>query len=567
MCYILALMVLEPGINVLWISQDEDNANAIRNKFRVIWKSVAKSPGSGFQLDDILNDNPGQFGIRNGSVLNIRFAGDTKRRASNVSRGDTIHFAVFTEVAYWPHAAAVFEAMSPSLAHAKPSIVWDTTPNGTTGDGEFFYKRVMACLEGRMNGVVHFWSWWQEPRYARPCSGWDELGLLDDQEQFLRDKKGLSPQQIKWRRFTITELNDDETAFKEIYPESFEEAWRSKGKTIFDKRVLRRRINELSDRKLAETGYGACPPQHLPEDLIGNGVMAKIMTSRTLKESGGLGYFRLWQKYDKTNRYFAGGDTSQGLPDSDWMTLTVIDRNCKIVAMLRCKIRSVLYAGLAQRIIEYFNADSGVENQSTGPEICRYLREELTETEVGRYGADDCLMRSVKCELVPNNRAARPILVTHLQQSIDGGLCVLPDMETLREAMNFERKADGKIEAATGENDDILLSLAIALRIREIKSIRDNPHDNGSFYSGVGRESPSRSDYFGGQADWTPGGRTRLGIVQGGREKPPQGNDPFGVSKTSRSDRRQAVSEERDSRRVGEPHPFYGQEIDRVRRH
>lgn len=527
-------MVLEPGINILWISQDEDNANAIRNKFRVVWKSAAKSPGSGFSLDDILTDNPGQFSLKNGSVLNVRFAGDTKRRASNVSRGDTIHFCVFTEVAYWPHAQAVFESMSPALEHARPSIVWDTTPNGTSGDGEFFYKRVMSCIEGRLPGNVHFWSWWEDPRYSRPCGGWEELGALDDQEQWLKDNKQLKPGQIAWRRAKIIDLSDDEAAFKEIYPESFTEAWRSKGKSIFDQRVVRKYAMRLSDKDFQARAYGAASQDLMPTQLIGLGQTAKILASRHLKESAGQGYFRVWRLRDPSKRYFIGIDTSQGLPKSDWMCLVVIDMECNICAILRCKVRSVLFAAACQRIMEYYCADSGIENQSTGPEIHRYLRESMTDGEIARYGCDPCIKRMVKCQLVNNTRTSRPILVTHLQQCIDGELTKIPDAETLREVLNFERKDDGKIEHAEGENDDILLALAIALRIRELKCLKERDNEPSQFYDDMGSPSGDRG-YYGAQATWREAPQRLLSRI--GRTTPRRGlgGDPGPTDDSSKA--------------------------------
>ena len=166
--------------------------------------------------------------------------------------------------------------------------------------------------------------------------------------------------------------------------------------------------------------------------------------------------------------YFLGSDTSEGLLSGDWQTLEILNFDGDTVLQGRYKLPVIVFSGLMAVFCSWFGCRAYIEKQNTGPEVYRYLREEVSEAEIRKYNAHPILSLSLPATLVANNTGTRPQLIALLLQAVEHRVTLIKDRETLREALSLERKENGKIEAAAGCHDDIMIGRAIALKGRRM---------------------------------------------------------------------------------------------------
>lgn len=467
MCFIIAVMILYPGFSVLWVSQDEENAKTIRRKWDVILDSVLNSKLSGITRSDIKRRNDTEFVLHNGSSISFTFAGNTKQESKGTGRGGTIHFAVFTESAYWPHAREAYEALMPSMEHSMPSAVWDSTPNGVYGDGEFFYSRVQKVLSGKLDGAVHFWPWWTEKRYSYILSPGEfdiMSNTLTPNERHIVDEYGVTINQIKWRRKKIEDSGGLDV-FLEIYPETMEEAFRTPGSSVFDKSVLATTRRRLSIGKIGV-------PIDIRPALEARGLLQEGFDP-LLQESSTDPAAQFYAAFyaDPSDRsrapFTLGGDTAEGVTDGDPSSAVVTDRNGQPAAVVNGLYTPIQFASVVSRISRLYNTVNYIEDQSTGPEVHRLLRGEMSKSDIASYQVHSSMAEVTASVLEKNNVATRPALVGLLLESVNKGFIELSDPLLLSQAYTFVRSDIGKVGHAPGCHDDALLAYAISLRGRE----------------------------------------------------------------------------------------------------
>lgn len=164
------------------------------------------------------------------SVFYIGTAG-----ARKFGRGDTISDLHCSEVAFWDNpkelTAGLFQAVPES-----GTIILESTGNGRN----WFYKRVQKARSGKGRYFVHFFDWLNFPEYQRSFRSEEEkqefLDSLDDElEEIKLYQAGLTLEQLSFRREKLEELDYDLELFKQEYPMTIEECFRSSGQSIFHK--------------------------------------------------------------------------------------------------------------------------------------------------------------------------------------------------------------------------------------------------------------------------------------------------------------------------------------------
>lgn len=478
MAFIIAVMVNYPGFNAMWVSQDEENARRIRRKWDRIIDSVLNSKMSGITRSDVARRNDSELVLRNGSSVSFSFAGDTKSDAKSTGRGDTIHFAVFTESAYWTHARDAYEAIIPGLEHSNPSIVWDSTPNGMFGDGEFFYSRVQDALSGRLEGSVYFWSWWTEKRYASPLLPGDEEKIkntLSPDEKFLIEEHKLSLEQIKWRRKKIADLGDIDV-FKEIYPETIEEAFRAPGASVFSQRVI------AKTRRLLNSGQFDAPI-NLEPYLREAGIFNHSFEPLIMSGPNGEIQSRFYVEPGNTARapFTLGLDTAEGVTGGDPSAIIMVDRDGLLAGLFVGVLSPIIIADIASKIHHLYNCSISIEDQSTGPEVCNLLRYEMSPGDIQKYGCSHLMGNVTLSHLEKNNVATRPALVGLIVEAVNKSAVIFSDPVLLQQSSTFVRKDSKKIEHAAGCHDDAILAYAIALQGRRRSIMESSMREDEDF--------------------------------------------------------------------------------------
>jgi len=177
-------------------------------------------------------------------------------------RGETIHNLILDEFGFWMpgDAERVFAAALqrvPLNPRTKVRIL--STPNGEDNE---FYETYMAAKEGKKTGgsvfTHHFYRWFDHPEYTMPSDSMfalpgdehPELDNLQPDEILLMDNWGLSFDQIRWRRYKITEVASLHRAgktrllFQQEYPEDDVSCFQSAGDQVYD----HNQVNDMAGR-------------------------------------------------------------------------------------------------------------------------------------------------------------------------------------------------------------------------------------------------------------------------------------------------------------------------------
>ena len=182
-------------------------------------------------------------------------------RSFEYGRGETIHYLLADEYAFWPPGeAAEFAASAlqrvPLLPNTKVRIC--STPNGEDNEFHEFY---MAAKEGKSMGksvyTAHFYPWWMQPEYSLSIDSpfilpgdenitdydTDEKNLLKvwQQYEFTDDEMY---DKIRWRRYKHAEMSsikrsgESRLLFGQEYPEDDVSCFLSAGDMVYDAQLI-----------------------------------------------------------------------------------------------------------------------------------------------------------------------------------------------------------------------------------------------------------------------------------------------------------------------------------------
>ena len=196
------------------------------------------------------------------------------RNAISVAKGNagtsqTIRMAHFSEFAKWLTALITWTSLGPAIEGA--DYVIETTGFEPEGIGAVARATWDEAKEGR-NGIYPFFAGWHEHlEYTLPENGrlfdeymsktFDDLGWDTDEvdeEMALTSAFSLSPGQVAWRRYCISELLQAESpslrveSFRQEYPSTEDEAWaKVEGRRVFNPVQIRSRRAKMSKNPIA----------------------------------------------------------------------------------------------------------------------------------------------------------------------------------------------------------------------------------------------------------------------------------------------------------------------------
>ncbi len=230
---VLALFFIEaqiiPGLVVAIVSHEEYATRRLLDKVDLFHKYLPDDMKS-----KLFHDSDNEKVFENGSTIYIGTAG---QRA--FGRGDTIHRVLVSEEAHYSDA----EKLLSGLREAVPMsgyIVRESTPLGDQG---YYYTSVQDCIEG--NSVYRLLPlyWWFCEDYQIPRGS--PLVLEEDRGQLEYTKKeieliltkGLTEDQMRWKRWKIRSMRSDkagsESLFPQEYIEDLESCWLGPADRVF----------------------------------------------------------------------------------------------------------------------------------------------------------------------------------------------------------------------------------------------------------------------------------------------------------------------------------------------
>jgi len=362
-----------------------------------------------------------------GSKYNLFFPEINSRIYCDLeSRSDTILDLHVSEAAFMKDSSRL-----KSTLQAVPMggyITIESTPNGIAN---YFYD---MWIDQDQPYSKLFFPWFMHHEYIMPTS--KDFKTTDDEEQFkLKAKKhfkiNINKEQLSYRRFKKSELKVSQTdkrkiTFDQEYPEDEQTCFLSSGETIFD---------------LFE-------------------IKAMIENCKTpIKD---FEFMKIFELPYKDTQYVIGADTSEGL-GGDYSTAVMIDvKKRSIVATLRSnKWRPSTFADKLSELCIIFSSSSkrpllAVERNNHGHAVLLKLNEYIMYENL-YFDKDEKLGWRT-------DQVSRPIMINAFIDAITYKHIIINDKNILDECMTLI-DSGGKIQAADGKNDDLIIATSIALQL------------------------------------------------------------------------------------------------------
>lgn len=163
------------------------------------------------------------------SMFYIGTAGSRK-----FGRGDTITDLHCSEIAYWEDPKSLVAGLFQAVPRGSGEIFIESTGNGT---GNFYHRACMRAYEGIGRFKLHFFDWLKAAEYSVPLNEAEKVILLADLrvewEELELLQRGLSLEQIAFRREKLEEFDYDLQRFKAEYPLTLDECFQASGYSLF----------------------------------------------------------------------------------------------------------------------------------------------------------------------------------------------------------------------------------------------------------------------------------------------------------------------------------------------
>lgn len=163
------------------------------------------------------------------SMFYIGTAGSRK-----FGRGDTITDLHCSEIAYWEDPKSLVAGLFQAVPRESGEIIIESTGNGT---GNYYHRACMRAYEGIGRFKLHFFDWLQAEEYRVRLSEDEKTRLANDLKKEWEEPelmaRGLTLEQIAFRREKLEEFDFDMQRFKAEYPLTIDECFQASGYSIF----------------------------------------------------------------------------------------------------------------------------------------------------------------------------------------------------------------------------------------------------------------------------------------------------------------------------------------------
>lgn len=356
-----------------------------------------------------------------------------------VGRGLTLHCFHGSEVAFWKQGKELMISVLQAIPDNPNTMVFlESTANGLSGDGEYFYNLVQDAIAGRNDFMLIFLPWHLMPEYNLPFLNEEEKSkFVETLDVYERDNKArfnLTLEQLNWRRWAIkNKCGGDIEKFKQEYPITIEEAFIASSRTV------------------------------IPKELIES--QRKYIREPIREFDGVLFYENL--KHD--HYYSLGADPSEGVGKDD-SAFTVMDRMTgrEAAHFSDNQIPPDLFARKIVKVAEYFNnAMVVLEINSHGIAVLNELQR-IPYWNIFRQRYFDHLTNDWTNRLGwKTTKVSKPLMVDEFIKALreeEVGLSsaiILGQMLTFVHTDEENRQGTG---AESGQKDDCLISAMLALQ-------------------------------------------------------------------------------------------------------
>lgn len=439
--------VTNTGRRSVVVAHTSDSTKEIFEKYRAMVQNLPDlivPTMSNSNAQEIVFDTKEKTGI--GSKIRCMTAG-----GEGIGRGSTIHNLHLSEYAFWNGDK---QAILTGLLQAVPflpntNVIIESTANGM----EHFKELWDLAADGKSDFVPFFCAWYEMKDYRMKVPDNFKYDHKLEEEE-VKKQFNLDDEQIVWRRWCImNNCHGSLDQFHQEYPSTPEEAFLSTGSSVFNKKQIIDRIDEIRDIPPVKQGYFIYNKQLIDAYNV------EINNIRWIDDKKG--EIKIFQEPKNGVPYAIGCDTAGA--GSDYFASHCIDNmtGIQVAVYHKQKVDEDLFADQMYCLGRYYNdALIGVEaNFSTVAirkltDLCypnQYVREvpdTMLQTTQKKYG----FLTTVK---------TRPMIIGDLVEIVREDISKINDIDTLREMLDFIRNEDGRPEAEVGKHDDLVMSLAI----------------------------------------------------------------------------------------------------------
>lgn len=395
-------------------------------------------------------------------------------------RSDTINLLHASELGEWENGedlvASLLETVPDEEVMEKPSMMF--LESTAKGRGNYFHKEFVAAVKRLNNFEPFFFPWWILDSYEREAT-WEELGELNDYEEFLHDLmlKGHTvagqtieidpdsiPRKIAFYRRKAKNFEATPERLSQEYPSTWQEAFIASGKNVFSTLALQEM--EKDAEPVEETEYYKIMPGEAHEQYILERVPyepAEKPDDFTYKAP-----LKIWSHPQPGHEYVIGGDVAEGLKDGDFSVAEVVDTSTmETVARWRGHIDPDKFGEIIGALGTFYNyALVGVEVNNHGLTTIQKLRDTFYTNLYKRdKGYDEDFEEPTSNLGWKTDVRTKRLMIDDLIRVIREGLNKERDTVFVNEAFAFVRDERGRMNAEEGEHDDTVMAKAIAFQL------------------------------------------------------------------------------------------------------
>lgn len=226
-------VLFEKAKNAFILGDKADTASSIFAMAKRYYDGLPQA----FQIP-LINNSSKMLAFNTDSLFRVGTAG-----ADVIGRGTTNNFFHGSEVGFWKNASEIVSGILQTIPEDLDSEIFlESTTNGTTGDGLYFYEMANTGLDPKSEFQTIFYPWFRNKEYRKQLI---EPIKYDDYEEFLVKTYGLDDEQLFWRRNKLqNEFKKREHLFKQEYPSSLNEAFLKNDNSLIPNEYLERaRVN------------------------------------------------------------------------------------------------------------------------------------------------------------------------------------------------------------------------------------------------------------------------------------------------------------------------------------
>lgn len=448
----------------LIVAHTDASTNSIFNKAKFSYNNLPddiKPLQKASNAQELIFDKPSHYkGNEEGlnSKIKIATAG-----GDSIGRGDTYFDVHLSEFAFFPSSpkttlAGILQAVPKT---SDTLVVIESTANGFND----FKDLWDSAMNGENDFTPLFFAWHDMEEYQMPVCGheWKEItNTLSEYEKNLMDNYNLTPEQIKWYRWTLkNDCQGDTNMMRQENPSFPEEAFLMTGRPVFDNEKVMQRLEKLRSlykQNKPKQGYfifewkNPASRDSIKDDSI------KFVESTN-------GYINIYQDSKKNVPYVIGGDT-KGDGKDKFAGIVINNTTGERVACLHGDISPDIYTYQMYCMGKYFNeALIGIEiNFDLYPikelERLRYYRQYRRRKydTVGNHSQNKFGWKT--------DGNTRPLIINKLAVLVRENIELFNDIDTLEEMLTFVYDDKGRPDAMSGKHDDCIIADAIANEIR-----------------------------------------------------------------------------------------------------